>query len=156
MDITLVKKKQLLKTAIKLAESAHRGQVDKGGNTYINHPKRVMDNVKELDEKIVAVLHDTIEDTNLVTTILEETGFPPHIVEALVAITKNKGESYEDYIQRVIKNPLALVVKIADMEDNMNMSRIPNPTERDIERLAKYERFLPILKEALNVSRVSS
>lgn len=140
---------ELLNQAIALAHQAHAGQVDKGGHPYIGHPLRVMAAVEDGEAKIVAVLHDAIEDTDLTLADLGDRGFPPQIIQALDAITKREGESYETYLQRVITNPLALGVKIADMEDNCDLSRIAQPTAKDHARLAKYQSILPRLKAAL-------
>lgn len=139
----------LLKEAIALAHRAHEGQVDKGGHPYIGHPLRVMAAVEDGETKIVAVLHDAIEDSDLSLADLTAAEFPPRITQALDAITKRAGEDYEAYLQRVMANPLALGVKIADMEDNCDLSRISQPTAKDYARLAKYQGILPRLKAAL-------
>jgi GTP diphosphokinase / guanosine-3',5'-bis(diphosphate) 3'-diphosphatase len=131
--------------AIALARQAHAQQVDKAGKPYIDHPLRVMAKMQTWQEKIVAVLHDAIEDSDLTLADLHHAGFPPEIVEAIAAITKNEGEDYETYLQRVLGNAIALKVKIADMTDNMDMSRIPHPTAKDWQRLAKYQQILPKL-----------
>ena len=102
-----------------------------------------------MSEKIVGVLHDAIEDSPLDLKDLSEQDFPQHIVEAINAITKRKGEDYETYLARVMSNHLALRVKIADMKDNMDLSRITSPTVKDRQRLAKYQTTLPRLLKAL-------
>lgn len=137
---------QLLSLAIKLAEDAHKEALDKGGSPYIGHPLRVMSRMNATDEKIVAVLHDAIEDSPLTLEDLSALGFSSSILEALDAITKRDGENYEVYLSRVMVNPIALKVKIADMTDNMDVSRIPNPTPKDYKRLKKYESVLPRLQ----------
>ncbi len=141
--------KEILQVAISLARTHHAGQVDKAGKPYIDHPMRVMSNLDSVEEKIVGVLHDTIEDTELTLDTLREKGFSQPILSALDAITKRSGESYEDYLQRVMADRLALKVKIADMTDNMDMSRIPHPTGKDYKRLEKYKKTLPRLQQAL-------
>ena len=145
---------QLLERAVELAQIAHQGQVDKAGAPYIGHPLRVMNSLSTLEEKIVGVLHDAIEDSPLELKDLSEQDFPPHIVEAINAITKCKGEDYETYLTRVMSNHLALRVKIADMKDNMDISRIANPTAKDRQRLAKYQTTLPRLLTALARDRL--
>lgn len=137
---------KLLQKAITLATQAHHGQVDKAGKPYIQHPLWVMEQMDTPEAKIVAVLHDTVEDTPITLQRLAKEGFPPEILTAIDAITKREGEEYQDYLQRVQKNPLALKVKIADMQHNMDLQRIPNPTEKDYQRLAKYEKILPQLQ----------
>lgn len=135
--------------AIALAKQAHQGQVDKAGKPYIEHPLRVMQGMDSDVGRIVGVLHDAIEDSDLTLDQLVEAGFGGHIVAAIDAITKREGEAYETYLDRVIANPIALRVKIADMSDNMNIARIAEPTPKDWQRLEKYREILPKLQAAL-------
>jgi len=128
----------LLEKAIELATTHHKGQVDKGGHAYILHPLAVMMRVNTIEEKIVAVLHDIIEDTPVTLHELRKHSFPEHIIEAIDILTKRKKESYDKYIWRIKNNPLALVVKLADIEENLNLKRIPSPTKKDLERIKKY------------------
>lgn len=139
----------MLKKAIYLAEKAHQGQVDKGGQPYILHPKRVMERCKTEKEKIVAMLHDVIEDTEITAEDLRNEGFSAEVLEAVVCLTKKYGEDYMDYIERVCENKLAAKVKLADLTDNMDISRIPNPTEKDFIRLEKYKRAKARIEQAL-------
>ncbi|MGK7927950.1 MAG: GTP pyrophosphokinase [Spirulina sp.] len=139
----------LLATAIELATKAHAGQVDKAGHPYIEHPLRVMAALSTVEEKIVGVLHDAIEDSALTLETLQALGFSSPCIEAIAAITQQPGEDYQTYCDRLMTNELALTVKIADMTDNMNLSRIANPTEKDYQRLKKYQTILPQLKAAL-------
>ncbi|WP_017303463.1 HD domain-containing protein [Spirulina subsalsa] len=135
-----------LENAIALAKQCHAGQVDKAGKPYIDHPLRVMAALPSLEEKIVGVLHDAVEDSDLTLDQLRDLGFSDPVIQALDAITKRPGEDYEQYLQRVMENAIALGVKIADMTDNMDISRIPQPTEKDYRRLQKYQQVLPRLK----------
>lgn len=144
-----ISQNSLLDKAIEIAVVAHQGQLDKAGKPYIEHPLRVMNNLTTVEEKIVGVLHDTIEDSELTLKDLRSFGFKSDLITALEAITKVEGEDYELYLQRVMSNPLALKVKIADMTDNMDMTRLVSPTERDHQRLQKYQSVLPKLEEAL-------
>lgn len=139
----------LLEKAVKLAEDGHAGQMDKGGLPYIGHPIRVMEKCTTLESKIVAVMHDLLEDTSVTKEDLEAAGFPDEIIEAVVCITKKKGEEYMSYIERVAQNDLAAQVKLADLADNMRMERIPNPTEKDFKRQEKYKRAKERLEEIL-------
>lgn len=132
--------RNLLDTAIKIATNAHSGQVDKGGEPYILHPLRVMMALKDEKDKIIAVLHDTIEDTDVTYELLRKVGFDEEIIDGIKSVTRNENESYEQFIERVSLNPRGRRVKLADLDDNMNISRIPNPTEKDYRRLEKYER----------------
>ena len=136
----------LLILAIDIATQAHTGQLDKAGKPYISHPLTVMAKMDTLESKIVAVLHDVIEDSDVTIADLVEQGFPSLITEAIAAITKLDGELYENYILRVKSNAIALQVKIADMKHNMDLSRIANPTEKDFQRLAKYQNVLQQLE----------
>ncbi len=135
-----------LNRAIEIASAAHAGQLDKGGHPYIMHPIRVMLAMPTEEERIVAVLHDVLEDApdwTLARLVAE--GFTPAIVSAVCALTKRPDEPYGDFIARVALNPLASRVKVADMRDNMDLSRIPNPTDKDRARVAKYARYIEVL-----------
>jgi (p)ppGpp synthase/HD superfamily hydrolase len=138
-----------LNKAISLAHIAHDGQVDKGGSPYIGHPLRVMNNVETVEEKIVAVLHDAVEDSDLTLEDLRVARFSDFIVGAIAAITKAEGEKRNDYLRRVMDNPLALRVKIADMIDNADISRMDNPTEKDRERTRIYKKNILKLQKKL-------
>jgi len=131
----------MLNKAIEIALKAHTGQVDKGGNPYILHPLRVMINFcVDNDEaaQICAVLHDVVEDTNITLDELRAEGFSDEVITALECLTKQKNESYDDFISRILTNQLACKVKRGDLADNMDLSRVPNPTEKDKERVKKY------------------
>ncbi len=130
----------LLQKARAIAEEAHRGQVDKGGKPYVQHPVRVAENCCTPEAKVAALLHDTIEDGGVTAGYLREQGFPDCIVEAVVALTRREGEEYEDYVRRAAANPIAHEVKLADLEDNMDLSRIPHPRQRDLDRMERYRR----------------
>ena len=128
-----------LKRAIQIATEAHKGQFDKAGREYIGHPIRVMEMGKTEDEKIVGVLHDVIEDTDWTFERLEAEGFSQEIINALRCVTKtSENESYDEFIDRVKKNPLAASVKINDLTDNMDIRRLPYLSDKDVKRLKKY------------------
>ncbi|CAN1209607.1 HD domain protein [Tumidithrix helvetica PCC 7403] len=141
--------KSLLQRAITIAAKAHEGQVDKAGKPYLDHPLFVMDKVNSLEEKIVAVLHDAIEDSELTFENLRSEGLPEILIEAIAAITKIQGEAYETYLERVIANPIALRVKIADVTHNLDIGRIAHPTAVDFQRIEKYKKVLSKLRAAL-------
>lgn len=124
--------------AYALAKKAHLGQKDKGGNDYIEHPKAVASMMDTDIEKAVAYLHDVVEDTKISFDDLKEYGFPNQIIEAVKALTKQKNESYDVYIDRVIKNPIAKKVKLADMKHNSDITHIKNPSQKDYDRCQKY------------------
>lgn len=136
-----------LDNAIILAVNAHKGQKDKGGDSYILHPLRLMHQMKTETEMMVAVLHDVIEDTSHSLEDLRNNGYTQEILEALDCLTKQGNESYDAFIERVKKNPIALKVKIADLEDNMDIKRLTNIAVNDIERLRKYLRIWQSLKK---------
>ncbi len=128
----------LLDTAIQIAAQAHAGQKQRNGEPYILHPLRVMMRVHTEDEKIVAILHDVLEDTPWTAEQLKVRGFPAHILHALDCVTKRHGERYEDFVTRSASDPIAIRVKLADLEDNMDVRRLPELTEKDHTRLNKY------------------
>ncbi|MXQ55451.1 GTP pyrophosphokinase [Shimazuella alba] len=136
----------LLEKAILIAAQAHQGQVDKGGNPYILHPLAVMSHVGTWEAKMVAVMHDVLEDTDVTLEELQEKGFPVEVLDALMSVTRQEGETYVAFIDRIAKNKLATEVKLADLKENMNLDRIPNPNNTDKERLAKYQRAYRKLK----------
>ena len=129
----------MLQKAIQIATEAHKGQLDKSGKDYIGHPLRVMEMGRTEEEKIVGVLHDVVEDTSWTFEALEAEGFSPEIIAALRCVTKlSENENYDDFIERVKKNPLAVAVKINDLTDNMDIRRLPYLSDKDVKRLKKY------------------
>lgn len=134
-----------IEDAILLAVWIHRGQTDKAGAPYILHPLRVMLQFSTETEQIVAVLHDALEDSVLTIDDLRQMGYAETILDALTLLTRKSGVSYDDYIDTINPHPLAKAVKIADLTDNLNLDRIPRPTDKDHERHAKYLRALAVL-----------
>lgn len=128
-----------LERAIEIATEAHQGQLDKAGKDYIGHPLRVMAMGRTLDEKIVGVLHDVIEDSDWTFGMLQNEGFSPEVIEALRCVTKtSENENYDDFIDRIRKNPLATAVKLNDLTDNMDIRRLPYLSDKDVKRLKRY------------------
>jgi (p)ppGpp synthase/HD superfamily hydrolase len=136
-----------LEDAIALAVEAHRGQRDKAGQTYILHPLRVMMRLETEAERMAAILHDVVEDTPYTLERLRELGYPQEVLSALECLTKREGESYEAFIERVRPHPLARRVKLADLEDNMDVRRLAAVGPREAERLARYRAAWSRLKE---------
>jgi (p)ppGpp synthase/HD superfamily hydrolase len=132
------KKAATLEQAIAIAVEAHAGQRDKNGAPYILHPLRVMFRVQIEAERIAAVLHDVVEDTDWTLSDLRKEGFSDQIVAAVDCLTKREGEEYEDYIRRAASNPLARKVKLGDLEDNMDVRRLSKVDRKATQRLAKY------------------
>ena len=128
-----------IEKAIQIATEAHNGQFDKSGKEYIGHPLRVMEMGMTEQEKIVGVLHDVVEDSDWTFEKLETEGFSQEIIAALKCVTKlSENENYDDFIERVKKNPLAVAVKINDLTDNMDIRRLPYLSDKDVKRLKKY------------------
>ena len=137
-----------LERAIQIAVEAHAGVKDKGGKAYILHPISVMMRCETDEEKIVAILHDVIEDTDWTFEALREEGFAETIIEALKTVTKDsEDEDYDEFIQRSLKNEIGRKVKIADLRENLDVTRIGVLTDKDIERINKYKRALKTLTE---------
>jgi (p)ppGpp synthase/HD superfamily hydrolase len=138
----------LLEHAIELAVAAHHGQLDKSGAPYILHPLRVMFRMTSEAERMAAVLHDVVEDTDWSLDGLLAEGFPAEVVEAVDCLTRREGEPYDDFVARAAANPIARRVKLADLEDNMDVRRILTWSAKDGERMERYQkawRFLTSL-----------
>jgi (p)ppGpp synthase/HD superfamily hydrolase len=133
-----------LERAIEIAVEAHKGDLDKGGNPYVLHPLRMMFAVRTEEEKIVAVLHDVIEDAvGWEFERLEKEGFSAVVIDALRSVTKiTEDEDYDAFVERAMSNPIGRQVKIADIKDNLDVTRIGELAERDMKRLNKYKKAL--------------
>lgn len=125
--------------ALELAVEKHKNQTDKAGNPYILHPLHVMENVNSKEGKIVAILHDIIEDTDVTEDYLLKIGLSKRIVDAVVALTRSEDMDYQEYIKNLSSNPLAKEVKLADLEHNMDLKRLPTLEKKDLERNRKYQ-----------------
>jgi (p)ppGpp synthase/HD superfamily hydrolase len=142
----------LLSKVIMFAVNAHEGQTDKIGEPYILHPLRVMMDCNSMVEKVVAILHDTVEDTDVTledirALFVSNRTFADTVVDAVDAITKKKGQSYDDYLNIVKQNPIALSVKLADIRDNMSPIRQYRlPLEKQIALKAKYMKAIMLLQ----------
>lgn len=117
-----------LERAVHIAVEAHEGQTDKAGATYIRHPLRLMEQMDTERARIVALLHDVVEDAEYTLEDIEEE-FDSNIREAVDALTKREGESYMEFIERADENPVARRVKIADLEDNLDLTRLDEVTD---------------------------
>ena len=129
-----------LERAIEIAVHNHKGQKQRNGQPYILHPLRLMLNVDTDDAKIVAVLHDVVEDTSYTFADLEKDGFSKDVLAALKLLTHDKDEPYEPYVEKIAQNPLAKKVKLADLRDNMDVTRLDKLEEKDTKRLEKYHK----------------
>ena len=140
-----------LERAIEIAVSAHKGVKDKGGNPYILHPLRVMLSLNSEEEKIVGVLHDVVEDAEDWTfEKLQDEGFSTQILEGLKSVTKtSEDENYDEFVQRALTNAIGRQVKIADIKDNLDVTRIDILTEKDMKRLQSYKKSLMTLQSGI-------
>ncbi len=137
-DVLLPDETVMLEKAIRLAAEAHSGQRDKAGGPYILHPLRMMFTMDTPAERMVAVLHDIVEDTEWTLEALRREGFSEDIVEAVACLTRQQDESYEAFIERAAQHPIARRVKLADLADNMDVRRLETLTPKDQSRLARY------------------
>ncbi len=135
---------EMLKKAVHLSYEAHRDQTDKSGQPYFLHPVFVALNVETIEQKITALLHDVVEDTDITLVDLKNAGFSDEIVEAVGVMTKTD-ESYDEYIKKVKTNTIAKAVKIADLRHNSDLTRFKEVTERDLKRVEKYKKALEYL-----------
>lgn len=131
--------------ALIIALKAHRGQKDKGGHAYIFHPLQVALHVKGKDKKIVALLHDVMEDSTYHQKDFQFLNKEKK--EALALLTHDPLIPYMDYIQKIKKNPMATAVKISDLKQNMNLKRLKKVSSKDWERFKKYEQALRFLQK---------
>lgn len=140
----------ILERAIEIAARAHSGQVDKAGLPYVLHPLRMMLRLTEPSDRIVAVLHDVVEDTDWTLEQLREEGFGETVLAAVDALTwrERDGESYQAFVQRAAANGIARRVKLADIEDNLDLSRIKTLTPKDHARCDQYRAARVVLQAA--------
>lgn len=129
-----------------LAAKAHAGQVDKAGRPYIEHPIVVSSMLEGEDEKITALLHDVVEDTDVSLDEIRRL-FGDTIADAVGCMTHDKSVDYFTYIKKIKNNPIARKVKLADLTHNMDLSRLPEVGESDLKRLEKYKKARMILLE---------
>jgi (p)ppGpp synthase/HD superfamily hydrolase len=146
-----MKKGEMLAKMLLLTTNAHAGQFDRGGAPYILHPLKVMHYLKTEDEELqcIALGHDVIEDTDVTYKDLRESGFSDRVIEGIVALTKMPGETYEDYKLRVFANRDAMRVKLCDLRHNTDIRRLKGVKDKDLKRMAKYQRFYLEIKKEL-------
>lgn len=135
----------MIEKAIAVALDAHTGQTDKAGKPYILHPLRVMQHLETETEQIVGVLHDVVEDSEYTFEDLENCGFPNEAIAAIKLVTKQPGVDYQAYLANIKSNSIARNVKLADLQDNMNLQRLQTITEKDLQRQAKYKKAVDFL-----------
>jgi guanosine-3',5'-bis(diphosphate) 3'-pyrophosphohydrolase len=136
-----------LERAIELAVHYHKGQQDKVGQPYILHPLRVMARCQGVQAQMVAIMHDLIEDTPVTPEMLLSEGFSQEVVDGLLGVTRRPNESYREFVLRARENPLARIVKLADLEDNLDLRRMYVPLgPRDHERMERYREAWHLLQ----------
>ena len=133
---------------LEFAMQKHDGQLDKAGKPYILHPIEVALSLYKESDKVVALLHDVLEDTDATIEDLKKIGVSEEEVEAIQLLTKPKKEDYIHYVKRVANNPIARHVKMADLKHNMDLSRLSEITDKDIQRVEKYKQAYQILHDA--------
>ena len=138
-------KQPMLELALSIATEAHKGQFDKAGVDYVEHPIYVASQVDTEEEKAVALLHDVIEDSPFTAEELLLAGLLETVVTTVQILSKKKGQDYQTYLENVKSNPLARVVKLADLKHNSDLSRLSSVTDKDFERLEKYKKAIDYL-----------
>lgn len=137
-----------IERAIEIALLAHKGQKDKSGVEYILHPLRIMERGKTEVEKICGVLHDVVEDSDWTIDDLKNEGFSEEVISVIKCLTKEtENENYDEFIERVAKDPIAVKVKLNDLLDNMDITRLNELSEQDLRRLNKYLKAYKKLNE---------
>lgn len=145
---TEIQEQQDLQKALNIAIKAHKGQLDKAGIDYINHPVYIALQMITAQEKMVALLHDVLEDSNLYTyeDLCNIFGYEESVAESVLVLTRQKSETYFEYIQRIkIYGGIPVKVKIVDLKHNLNLSRLSEVTDKDLSRMKRYEKALKIL-----------
>jgi (p)ppGpp synthase/HD superfamily hydrolase len=150
----------LLETAIRLAAKVHRGQLDRFGKPYVLHVMRVMMRGHDLEEQILGALHDVLERSDLTLEDIGKKGFSPRVIKALEHITRDPQETYEQYIDRVVLDNLAIRVKLHDLADKMDLLHVEQLDPADLKRynkqLAAYHRMKRLVEEAKANMQVQS
>jgi (p)ppGpp synthase/HD superfamily hydrolase len=148
-----MKRGEMLDKALLIATNAHHGQFDKGGTPYILHPLKVMHYLKSMDEELMcmALLHDVVEDTNVTYVELREQGISERVIAALKCLTKQPGQTLEEYKEVIFSSTDAMKVKMADLRHNSDIRRLKGVTEKDLARMAKYHLFYLEIKARLEI-----
>ena len=143
---------EMLGKMLLIAVNAHAGQFDRGGAPYILHALKVMHYLKSEDEELqcIALGHDVIEDTDVTYAELREAGISERVIRGIAALTKLPGESYSEYKEKVFRSYDAMKVKLADLRHNTDIRRLKGVKDKDIERIAKYQRFYVEIQACLN------
>ena len=138
---------QMTKEAMKLCYDAHKDQVDKSGLPYVFHPIHLAEQMEDEETTIVSLLHDVVEDSNYTFKDLEVMGFSERILAALKLLTHEKGVSYMEYIAKIKEDPIARIIKLADLAHNSDLSRLDEVDEKAIRRATKYAKAIQLLNK---------
>lgn len=140
----------MLSKMIRIAASGHSMQFDLQGEPYILHCMRVMNGVESIEEEVkaIAVGHDLFEDTTVTDEYLRACGFSWRVVDGIHAMTKRKGQTYDEYLEQVLSNDDAILVKMSDLRDNSRIDRMVGTTDRDLRRIVKYFKAYETLRNA--------
>lgn len=136
----------LTKKAMNLMFELHKNQKEKSGVPYVFHPWHVAESMDDENSTIVALLHDSVEDTDITLDELRNEGFPEEVIEAIALMTHADGVSYMDYVKALAHNPIARKVKLADLRHNSDITRLNEITEKDLERVEKYKQAIKYLE----------
>lgn len=150
-----MRKGEMLDKMLVIATNAHHGQFDKGGNPYILHPLKVMHYLKSDDEELMcmALGHDVIEDTSVTYRDLRDAGISERVIKGITSLTKQRGQTYEEYKEVIFSNPDAMRVKMADLRHNTDIRRLKGVTEKDLARVAKYHTFYLEIRARLDIEK---
>lgn len=146
MTIKKVSGSPSLEDTIIFATKAHSGQRDKGGEPYVLHPIRIMLELEDEALRMMALLHDVVEDTPFSLEELGRMGYSERVIDGIDALTRREQESYDEFLERILQNEDAIRVKCEDLRDNMRIERIKNPVEKDYQRIEKYRKALEMLE----------
>ena len=137
----------LTKKAMRIAYDAHHGQTDKSGMPYIFHPYHLAEQMPDEESTVVALLHDVVEDTPYTLEDLTQMGFPQPVLEALRLMTHDPSVPYLDYVAKLKENPIARLVKLADLRHNSDLTRLDRVDEKARQRVEKYAAAIRLLEE---------
>ena len=136
----------LTKKALLISFNAHKEQSDKSGMPYVYHPYEVASHMDDEHSTCTALLHDVVEDTDITLDDLRKEGFPEEVIEALSYMTHDDGTPYDEYIRKIKNNPIAVKVKLADLEHNSNLDRLDNIDQKMLSRFEKYKNAMAFLR----------
>ncbi len=138
---------ELTKKAMKICFEAHKDQVDKSGMPYVFHPFHLAEQMKDEHTTVAALLHDTVEDTDITFEYLAEQGIPECVISAIKLLTHDDSVPYFDYVKIIKTNNIAKAVKLADLKHNSDLTRLDEVREKDLKRVEKYKKVIEILEK---------